>query len=113
MRHDIMVKTYSKFKGEKMQRKKYDPKFKAKVAFEAAKGLNTINEISAEYSVHPNVITKWKKHLMNGLPDIFSNGNKQLKDEKVKEILLATLYQKIGQLEVELDWLKKKSSIFL
>ena len=92
-----------------MKRKKYDPKFKAKVAFEVAKGLRTVNEIAAEYSVHPNMITKWKKQLISGLPELFSNGNKRLKEEAKNEELLASLYQKIGKLEVELDWLKKKS----
>jgi putative transposase len=96
-----------------MKRKKYDPKFKAKVAFEGAKGLRTVNEIAAEYSVHPNMITKWKKQLISGLPELFSNGNKRLKEEAKNEELLASLYQKIGKLEVELDWLKKKSATIL
>jgi len=96
-----------------MQRKKYDPKFKAKVAFELAKGLRTANEIASEYGVHPTMITKWKKHLINGLPDIFSNDSKQIRKDKENEELLASLYQKIGQLDVELDWLKKKSGALL
>ena len=96
-----------------MQRKKYDPKFKAKVAFEVAKGLKTVNEIASEYGVHPTMITKWKKHLLNGLSDIFANDIKQFKRDQENEELLASLYQKIGQLEVELDWLKKKSGTLL
>jgi transposase-like protein len=96
-----------------MQRKKYDPKFKAKVAFEVAKELKTVNEIASEYGVHPTMITKWKKHLINGIDDIFTKENKQLKNDKKNEELLASLYQKIGQLEVELDWLKKKSGQLL
>lgn len=96
-----------------MKRKKYDPKFKAKVAFEIAKGQRTVNEIAAEYSVHPNMITKWKKELIKGLPEIFSNGNRQKITQKQDEELLASLYQKIGRLEVELDWLRKKSETML
>jgi transposase-like protein len=96
-----------------MQRKKYDPKFKAKVAFELAKGLRTANEIASEHGVHPTIITKWKKHLINGLPDIFANDSKQIRKDQENEDLLASLYQKIGQLEVELDWLKKKSGALL
>lgn len=96
-----------------MQRKKYDPKFKAKVAFELAKELRTASEIASEYGVHPTMITKWKKHLINGLPDIFDNNSKQIRKDKENEELLASLYQKIGQLEVELDWLKKKSGTLL
>lgn len=92
-----------------MQRKSYDSKFKAKVALEVVKELQTLSEIAAEYKVHPNVISKWKKHLLEKLPEIFSD--KAQKKDKDNEELMASLYQKIGQLEVELDWLKKKSSM--
>lgn len=89
-----------------MQRKSYSAIFKGKVALELIKELRTVNEIATEYSVHPNMITKWKKHLMEELPQIFSN--KVQKKDSEHEELVASLYQKIGQLEVELDWLKKK-----
>lgn len=94
-----------------MQKKTYDPAFKAKVALELTKGLRTVNEIATEYGVHPTMITKWKRQLIEGLPEIFSNGKNLKNKEKEHERLLASLYQKIGQLEVELDWLKKKSSM--
>jgi transposase-like protein len=92
-----------------MQRKSYNPNFKAKVALELVKELQTVNEIATEHKVHPNVITKWKKHLLDKLPEIFSD--KSQKKAKDNEELVASLYQKIGQLEVELDWLKKKSGM--
>lgn len=94
-----------------MRRKKYDPKFKAKVAFEVAKGLRTANEIAAEYGVHPTMLTKWKKELISGMPEIFANSNRKSWKEKDNEQLLSALYQKIGKLEVELDYLRKKSEM--
>jgi len=94
-----------------MQRKKYDAKFKAKVALEIAKGLHTVNEIATQYNVHPNMITKWKRDLLEGMPGIFSRDKKRLLKEQQNEELMASLYQKIGKLEVELDWLKKKSEL--
>ncbi len=94
-----------------MQRKKHDPAFKARVALELVKGLRTVNEVSGDFGVHPNLITKWKKQLLEGLPGIFSgNGAKGGARAKETESLIASLYQKIGQLEVEREWLKKKSA---
>jgi transposase-like protein len=91
-------------------RKNYQPDFKAKVALEAVKGKLTINEISKQFSVHPNQVSKWKKQFLESLPQIFENSNKPPPTEN--EELTNQLYQQIGKLKVELDWLKKKSSIF-
>jgi putative transposase len=92
-----------------IQRKQYSSQFKAQVAFEAAKNQQTIAQIASEYFVHPNQVTHWKKQLLNALPEIFthqrnasSQANAQLVDE---------LYRQIGQLKVELDWLKKKVAL--
>ena len=90
-----------------MKRQKHSPDFKAKVAFEAARELSTINEISSKYDIHPNMIRKWKQELIGGIDKVFINQNEHNKD-KQHEKQVAQLYQKIGQLEVELDWLKKK-----
>jgi transposase-like protein len=89
-----------------MQRRQHSGEFKAKVALEAIRGERTLNELAAEYGVHPVQITQWKKVALEELPKLFSSrrGAKQ-KDE---EALRAALYQQIGQLKVELDWLKKK-----
>jgi transposase len=54
-----------------MQRKRYDPEFKARVAFEALKGEETLSSLSSKYGIHPNQITKWKKQLQSGMKDIF------------------------------------------
>lgn len=89
------------------QRKQYSADFKARVALEALKGHQTMNELVSRYGVHPTQIAKWKKQLQNELPQIFSNRrDKRAHDQ---EALQAQLYQQIGQLKVELDWLKKKS----
>jgi len=90
----------------KSQRKRYSADFKAKVALEALKGQKTINEVAAKFQVHPNQVTQWKKHLLEALPSIFSD--RRGRADKEREQLEATLYQQIGQLKVELDWLKKK-----
>ena len=91
------------------KRKTHDSVFKAKVALEAVKGEKTIAQISSEYGVHPNQISQWKKKLLTELPELFSE--KRRSREVNKEELEAELYRQIGQLKVELEWLKKKSQI--
>ena len=88
-------------------RKSHSSAFKAKVALEAVKKEKTVAQLSSEYGVHPNLITKWRKQLREQLPSVFSN--KRQKEEKDSEELQAELYNQIGQLKVEVDWLKKKS----
>ena len=84
-----------------------EAQFKVKVALAAAKVQKTITELSQEYKVHPTQIIQWKKQFMDSLPEIFSVRRK--KEEQEQELLTNELYQQIGQLKVELDWLKKKS----
>ncbi len=91
------------------QRNNYGAEFKARVALEALKGHKTINELVSHFGVHPTQINKWKKHLQTELSQIFSN--RREKREQDHEALQAQLYQHIGQLKVELDWLKKKSGL--
>ena len=90
-------------------RKRYSAAFKAKVALEAVKKEKTIAQLSSEYGVHPNQINNWRKRLLEELPDIFSN--KRKKRQHDTEQFEAELYRQIGQLKVELDWLKKKSKL--
>jgi putative transposase len=92
-----------------MQRKQHSAEFKARVALEAIKGLKTVNELATEHGVHPTQIHQWKKQVLDELPGIFSSRRAQ--SQKEQEDLTASLYQQIGQLKVELDWLKKKSGI--
>ena len=90
-------------------RKRYDGSFKARVALEAIRGDRTVAEIAAAYGVHPNQISKWKKQALDELPKIFS-GRYEKTEAQGKE-LTDQLYQQIGQLKVELDWLKKKAGL--
>lgn len=90
-------------------RKRHNGAFKAKVALEAVKAEKTISEISSEYGVHPSQIRQWRRQLLDELPSIFTE--KKKKAEKDRDELEAELYRQIGQLKVELDWLKKKSEI--
>ena len=86
-------------------RKRFSKEFKAKVAFEALKGEKTMTELSSEFSVHATQIAKWKKELADGSPGIFTG--KGDPDEKSKDKLIEDLYKRIGQIEVENNWLKK------
>ena len=88
-------------------RKKHSGAFKSKVALEAIKGQRTIPELASEYGVHGTLIAKWKKQALEGFPAIFS-GQKE-KTERRSGELEAELYKQIGQMKVELDWVKKKS----
>ena len=93
----------------KRPRRNHAPAFKAKVALEAIKGEQTIVELSQRYQVHPNQITQWKKKLLDSTPDVFSRSRQR--DRQKQDELTEHLYQQIGQLKVEVDWLKKKSGL--
>ena len=93
----------------KSKRRNHSAQFKAKVALAAAKGDKTTSELSKQFQVHPTQITKWKKQLTDSLPEIFSLRRNQ--DFQEQQALTDQLYQQIGQLKVELDWLKKKSGL--
>ena len=90
-----------------MKRKRYSSKFKAAVALEAIRGLRTINEIASEHGVHPNQISQWKKKALESLPDLFTSNHRRSQESEAQ--LKDRLYQQIGQLQVELEWLKKKT----
>lgn len=93
--------------GVKMGRKSFTAEFKAKVAIEALKGNQTINELSSEFGVHSTQITTWKKNLIQAGKQAFS-GKKQ-QGQRDQEDLMEKLYAQIGKQKVEIDWLKKKS----
>ena len=86
------------------QRRQFSAEFKARVARAALKEQKTIAELAAQYDVHPNQISKWKKQLIEALPELFSHRPES--DRRAKEALKDRLYRQIGQLQVELDWLK-------
>ena len=90
-------------------RKRYPPSFKAKVALEAIREQKTSAELATLYQVHPGQIRNWKGVVLKGLVDLFSDRRKG--EEQDNENLIAELYRQIGQLKVDLDWLKKKSGL--
>jgi transposase-like protein len=94
----------------KGQRRQHTAEMKAKVAMAAIKGERTINEIGSLYGVHPTVIAKWKKQAVEELHQVFTN--RRSAAVRAQEDLTGTLYQQIGQLKVELDWLKKKAELW-
>ncbi len=92
-----------------VNRKQHSAEFKAKVALDTLKGRKTINELASEYSIHPNLVTKWKKQLQEQAAAVFQVAGRRENEQQAAEQLQAVLYQQIGQLKVELDWLKKKA----
>lgn len=88
------------------KRKRHSAAFKAKVGLEAVIGVKTVAQIAREYSVHPVQVSQWKAVIRERLPDLFEGGGKAVEDQ---EKLVADLHQKIGELTVDLDYLKKKS----
>jgi transposase-like protein len=90
------------------QRKRYSAEFKFQVALEAAKGLQTINELSSQHGVHPNQISQWKQELLRDGPTIFANPSAQQQREQTARE--AELYEQLGRLKMELEWVKKKAA---
>lgn len=87
------------------QRKRYSPRFKAKVALEALRGEQTVAELAARHGVHPTMISQWKKALSDGAADVFERGGKAKRQEEAK---VDDLYREIGKLKVERDFLSRK-----
>jgi transposase-like protein len=90
-------------------RKSHPPSLKAKVAVEAIRGNKTTAQISQMYGVHPNQVGGWKKQALAGLTDVFGNGRDQARQQADAE--KDELYKQIGQLKVELDFLKKRAGL--
>lgn len=90
------------------KRRRFTADFKAKVAMEAIRGRRTVAELAGAYEVHPNQVTQWKKQLQEGASDVF--GQRREADASAQAELTDRLYQQIGQLKVELDWLKKTTA---
>ena len=88
------------------KRRKHSDEFKAQVALEAVKGLRTLSELSSRFKVHPTVIAQWKRRLVEGAASVF--GVSVGSTGKSEEELTAPLYEEIGRLKMEVDWLEKK-----
>ena len=91
-------------------RRQFSNQFKFTVALEAVKGLKTVNQIAGDYNVHPNQVSTWKKQLLADGPAVFDNDHSNTEHEQaVRE---TELYEQIGRLKMELEWLKKKAAQF-
>jgi transposase-like protein len=99
-----------------MPRKQYSPDQKLKIVLEALKEERLMSDIASEYGVHPNVIHRWKKELLEGANKIFNTSKDSRaadKEKKQQEETIENLYTQVGRLTTQLDWLKKKSGDFL
>jgi len=94
-----------------MRRKQYSPTLKAKIVVEALRETKTIAELAAEHQVHPNLITKWKQAAVAELPTLFERGTVKDEAAEAQEKKIAELYQEIGKLTTQVNWLKKKSGL--
>ena len=89
------------------KRRQHNPEFKAKVGLEALKGIEPVHAIAAKHQIHPVQVSQWKKEVAERLPEIFARKpDAEAADAKARE---DELYRKIGHLEMQLDWLKKKA----
>ena len=92
------------------RRKRYGPQFKFQVALDAARGTKTINELATEHSLHPNQISQWKRQLLEEGPSVFSTST--AREQRQQEASQAELFEQIGRLKMELEWVKKKAAQF-
>lgn len=90
------------------KRRSFAPSFKAKVALEAIKGVKTIAEIAQKHKLHATQINLWKKQLLDGAEDVFLEGKAKTPQKPTDEPEPTELYEQIGRLKVQLEWLKKK-----
>ena len=90
------------------KRKRHNAEFKARVALEAVKGLKTSSELAREFQIHPTQISQCKRQLLEMLPEVFRNG--KVTPEVTEQELTAPLYEEIGRLKIELDWVKKSAA---
>jgi len=91
------------------KRVRHSAEFKAKVALEALKGLKTVNELASQYQIHPTQISQWKRQVQGGAKTLF--GNRQGQGPQETEAVQAKLYEEVGRLKMELDWIKKTAGL--
>lgn len=92
------------------KRKRYSAQFKFQVALEAAKGFKTVNQLASEHEVHPNQVSQWKRQLLEEGATIFDNGASQQQQREMAQTE-AELYEQIGRLKMEMEWLKKSTRL--
>jgi putative transposase len=94
------------------KRQRPSPSFKAKVALSAVKEIKTVSELSTQFKVHSTQIHQWKRQLLERAEEVFENGRSGTGRAQEQEALIAELYEQIGRLKMELEWLKKKVAQF-
>ena len=94
------------------KRKRPSPSFKAKVALSAVKEIKTVSELSTQFKVHSTQVHQWKRQLLERAEEVFENGRSGTGRAQEQEALIAELYEQIGRLKMELEWLKKKAAQF-
>ena len=92
----------------KGKRKMHEASFKAKVALAAVKGDKTVSELASQFVVHSTLIHGWKKQLLDGMESLFGDGRRREHDQGL--VIQAELYEQIGRLNMEVEWLKKKAA---
>ena len=92
------------------KRRRHSDQFKFNVALEASKGIKTLNELASEHNLHPNQISGWKRQLLEEGAGVF--GRRAGRKQQEQETREAELYEQIGRLKMELEWLKKKVTRF-
>ena len=96
--------------GKRRMRKRYEASFKARVALAAAKGDRTLGQLASEFGVHATLISQWKRRLLANVTRVFDEPEDPAQREH--QVVVEELHRQIGQLHVELDWLKKKAAQF-
>ena len=91
-----------------VKRRQHSPEFKFKVALAAAREEKTISQLASEFGLHPNQVTRWKKQLLEDGKSVFRSNGKP----KIQVVQESELYEQIGRLKMELEWVKKKAASF-
>jgi transposase len=91
------------------RKRKHDASFMAKVALAAVREVHSVSELASQFSVHPTQIHKWKRRLLDSAAEVFARPGKATQDDQDQ---VAELYEQIGRLKMELEWLKKKAAQF-
>ena len=96
--------------GKRRMRKRYEAAFKARVALAALKDNKTLSELASEFGVHGNLVSQWKRRLLSNVTHVFEERPDEA--QRDHQAVIEELHRQIGQLHVELDWLKKKAAQF-
>lgn len=94
-----------------MKRKQYPAAFKAQIVMELLREEKTIAQVASEHQIHPNLLTKWKQTAIGNMPHLFERSDKQSAQSEAQERKIAELYEEIGRLTTQVNWLKKKSGL--